>query len=802
MSHTNSKRASDIDSDTETDMAKPTTYSVIVMSDGVKKELQSTPHEVCGVIQRHNINKDDKNHITPSKNDVSSHNSTDVHSEERLKDEELLASNLNANLNASRDTIVFDTKKMKCSTHVGELVTSWNGTRSPSNELRPRYFRSQSWCAQRPSEDAATNSEIRLLRERLLRTQARPQPAAIRHFTHTQRMTLVSLALVDFISFCSMSIMAPFFPKEAADKGMSETVSGFVFGFYAFIMFLSSPFFGKVLPSVGAKFLFMSGMFVAGVCNILFGALEYMTDNQHFTIFCFLIRGLEALGASAYSTASYVFVINTFPNNIGSVLGILETFVGLGMSIGPAVGGLLYSVGGFGLPFYTLGVVIVVIMPINCWLLKSDDQYTVSSKSPSMLKLFMVPSVVITGLVIVVVSNTWAFLDPTLEPHLREFNLSAQHVGLIFLLFSALYGVFSPIWGWLADRVQNHWCMMVWGLLLCTVGLLLLGPTPLIPALKSELWLNLVALSILGMSVALTLLPTFQGVLSSSISEGGCVPALSTYSVVAGVWSCCYSLGEVIGPVLGGALLQAYGFPICSTVMAGMCGGMALITLAFFSLRDSSKPSAGSSSLSSVQRSSELSWPASSEVSDGGEELAVGGDAEAQPLLGGTSRDHYGGIYTVKPPSRSQSLKSSRKSRNIVAYILMFKFLTDFLRSRKQVSEKNLKVNADVDNLHGYQRYLDQDDLTPVRNKLLCNADGSTPAPEEVSIKKDGSGLVPSVTNKWRTEYLEIIQYNMEKIKYYEQNRKNNLQEPEADRNQVTDIRGTVNMSSSGACEV
>lgn len=38
-----------------------------------------------------------------------------------------------------------------------------------------------------------------------------------------------------------------------------------------------------------------------------------------FTTFCIIIRGLEALGASAFSTASYVFVVNTFPQNIGAV---------------------------------------------------------------------------------------------------------------------------------------------------------------------------------------------------------------------------------------------------------------------------------------------------------------------------------------------------------------------------------------------------------------------------------------------------------------------------------------------------
>ncbi|KAJ8942876.1 hypothetical protein NQ314_009940 [Rhamnusium bicolor] len=204
-----------------------------------------------------------------------------------------------------------------------------------------KYNRSKSLSNISP--ESYTAGEITRIRERLLRTNSHLEPSAIKNFTRNQKMTLVSLALVDFMSFCSMSIMAPFFPKEASVKGLSETLSGFIFSFYALVMFIMSPIFGKILPKVGAKFLFLFGIFLAGVCHLLFGALEYVSDYSLFTGFCILIRGFEALGASAFSTASYVFVVDTFPNNIGSVIGILETFVGLGMSTGPALGGTLYS---------------------------------------------------------------------------------------------------------------------------------------------------------------------------------------------------------------------------------------------------------------------------------------------------------------------------------------------------------------------------------------------------------------------------------------------------------------------------
>ncbi|GBP22929.1 MFS-type transporter SLC18B1 [Eumeta japonica] len=248
--------------------------------------------------------------------------------------------------------------------------------------------------------------------------------------------------------------------------------------------------------------------------------------------------------------------------------------------------------------------------------------FIASSRTASILRLFKIPTIIITGLVIVVVSNTWAFLDPTLEPHLRQFNLSTQQIGLIFLLFSSLYGIFSPIWGWVADRIHNHWCMMVWGLFLSTVGLLLLGPCPFLPFLTSDLWLDLVALSILGVSVALTLLPTFQGVLTSSIYEGGCPEALATYSAVAGVWSCCYSLGEVLGPALGGALAQRYGFPLCATLCAAACFTMffqvystcssqAVVTLTFFAMQESLKSRGVSESLSDSIPYTDSTWNSS-----------------------------------------------------------------------------------------------------------------------------------------------------------------------------------------------
>ncbi|CAH1731452.1 unnamed protein product [Aphis gossypii] len=407
-------------------------------------------------------------------------------------------------------------------------------------------------------------------------------------FTIKQYMALGSLALVDFLGFCSMSVMAPTFPKEAEKKDMTVSEAGLVFSFFALIMFLLSPAMGSIMPIFGTKCLFISGVFISGVCNMLFGLLPMIQDNFQFKVLCFIVRGLEAIGASAFSTSSFVYVIQLFPENVSSVLGILETFVGLGMSVGPAIGGLLSSVGGYAMPFFVVGLLMVATVPLHIYLMPPirDDvkaSQAVGSRSKGIIKLLIIPSAFVVGAVITVTSNFWASLDPTLEPHLREMGLSTDEVGLVFLFCSILYGVSSPFWGYIADKYNNHWSMMAVGLFSSAIGLFILAPLPWLPVNKDVLWLNLVGLGILGVSASLTMMPAFNFILSSAI-ENGFQESVSTFGTVAGFWSSAYSLGDMTGPSLGGVLLQHFGFSICMTTMGLFCLLVGIITIGFFGL--------------------------------------------------------------------------------------------------------------------------------------------------------------------------------------------------------------------------
>lgn len=52
----------------------------------------------------------------------------------------------------------------------------------------------------------------------------------------------------------------------------------------------------------------------------------------------------------------------------------LETFFGLGLIAGPMVGGILYSVGGYYLPFVSLGILLLVVAILTMCILPKNSE--------------------------------------------------------------------------------------------------------------------------------------------------------------------------------------------------------------------------------------------------------------------------------------------------------------------------------------------------------------------------------------------------------------------------------------------
>jgi len=400
-------------------------------------------------------------------------------------------------------------------------------------------------------------------------------------YTNRQIATLVIIALADFCSAVCISLQAPFYPAEAESKGASATEYGLVFGIFELTVFIISPLYGQYISHIGPKFMFNAGIYVTGSTCILFGFLNRIIDVNPFIYLSILVRIVEALGNAAFLTASFSIIAKEFPDNVGATFAALETCFGLGLIVGPTVGGALYEIGGYTLPFVCMGSVLLVAATITACLLPSSDSSEAENLhgGAHMLKMFKLPEISLSAFAIVAASISIGFIQATLEPHLRPLELSPFQTGLVFVLNGGTYAISAPIWGKLCDKGMSPKLIILLGSLVVIVSFLLIGPAPFLP-LDETLGLCIAALVIHGIGFGAQLVATFSGAHMDVIASG--MPDnLATYGLVSGMWTSSFALGAFIGPSCAGVLLDAFGFDWACMFVVALHSVVALLMVLY-----------------------------------------------------------------------------------------------------------------------------------------------------------------------------------------------------------------------------
>ncbi|KAJ8673672.1 hypothetical protein QAD02_004934 [Eretmocerus hayati] len=399
-------------------------------------------------------------------------------------------------------------------------------------------------------------------------------------YTKKQWLTLIAVCTAEFGSAMCISLQAPFYPSEAEKKGVPASEYGLVFGIFELVVFFMSPVYGKHINKIGAKKLLNIGTFTTGTCAILFGLLDRIENHYPFIILSFVIRIIEALGSSAYFTASSATMANEFPDRISITFATLKIFFGLGLIVGPTIGGLLYEVGGYPMPFVVLGLILYIACLMTIFVLPAHQSADKSIKSEGKLKkILRVKGVMMSAASITVTSISIGFLQATLEPHLRPFGLNAIGVGFMFIISGGTYAVTAPMWGWICDKRKNSKITAVIGSLLIMTAFTLIGPAPFVPT-PTLFWMVIVGLVIHGLGVAAKLVSGFTNALKSAVASGFSND-MDTYGIVSGLWTSSFALGAFIGPSVAGLLYDAVGMRKACLFVILLTFIMAFSTLTF-----------------------------------------------------------------------------------------------------------------------------------------------------------------------------------------------------------------------------
>ena len=371
-------------------------------------------------------------------------------------------------------------------------------------------------------------------------------------------------------AFC---VLFPFYPQEAADRLGVENVDktptgdiGFVLSASSLAYFAFALVSGHWIDSVGVKPVLLWGISALCLTTLLFGSLTLVKDYRLFIWMSFVISILQGLAGAAEETACFALACREFPDSVGMAVGMLEQGVGLGMMLASPVGGALYSSGGFSLPFTAVGLALVACAIVSMCVISNDseDKLKTPSKPPvSVLSLVRNFQISLSASCGISSAAVLGFLDASLATYLdQRFELTPMKIGMVFVLSRGLYAFLAPIVGRVADGCGARHILAA-GLLLCWSGFLLM-------VITTEFWIFVASQAVIGLGIAMASVPCFADILVMACSLGQ-RDSVSVSGVISGVLAASFALGEGIGSLIGGKLVESLGFTgaglVCSLIV-------------------------------------------------------------------------------------------------------------------------------------------------------------------------------------------------------------------------------------------
>jgi multidrug resistance protein len=186
-----------------------------------------------------------------------------------------------------------------------------------------------------------------------------------------ENSALLMVCVATGIIMLGQGVIGPVLPLFAKDFGVSATMVGAsisVFGLARMLLNLPAGFlsdrFGRRLLLVGGPIITALGSFLSAAAGDIWQLLAF--------------RFVAGAGSAMFMTGALILVTDiSRPDNRGRMLSLYQGSLLLGVSIGPAVGGLTAELAGLRAPFVVVGVLAAVCA---VWALRAmPETYRVSA---------------------------------------------------------------------------------------------------------------------------------------------------------------------------------------------------------------------------------------------------------------------------------------------------------------------------------------------------------------------------------------------------------------------------------------
>ena len=365
---------------------------------------------------------------------------------------------------------------------------------------------------------------------------------------------LLLVCLVIFVDSLGYGVVVPVLPLYAKTLGIGDFHLGLLFATYAIALLAGSIPFGMLSDRFGRKPFVMFGMFAMA------GAFVFYAFANTYDMLV-IARILDGLTAAATWSAGLALIGEGFDEKVlGEKYGYVLTAMAAGSIAGPVIGGVLSDAAGYESPFIFIAALCLAGGIASLFLRERrlprpgrPKRKRGEPAPPGALRVMLAPIlgnrlIMLACLVTMITTVGFGLLEPMLPIRLsRTFDMSRTGIGLLFGVTMTFFGVLSPVVGRLSDRIGRK-KLIVAGLVATAVVAPLLTVAPSVP-------LTYVLMGLYGVTAAFFATPSLP-LITDNLSATG-EPGENTGSLFGtafGVMNLFWSLGYVLGPLLGGVM--------------------------------------------------------------------------------------------------------------------------------------------------------------------------------------------------------------------------------------------------------
>ena len=371
---------------------------------------------------------------------------------------------------------------------------------------------------------------------------------------------MLYIILYAIFSQIGYNLLAPLFPFIAEEKKISESTVGMIFSSFAISNLLLTILTPYLTHIIGRQNLFILGVLIEGSCTCWFGLLEFINHRELFIFLSFTVRLLQGAGAAIVQTLIYSLTASiSDDSNMEKNFGYIEIGISIGIALGPLFASIGYYMFGFNFPFLISGFMeLCLILLVSSLEIKDDDDDEEKGNNFNIKNLIFNRNIILTFLASMMDSISISFTYPVFAKHLsKNYNLKPQQTSLFFMIVTIAYFVSLQFLGYINKLLGNRVTILL-GTSFNSFFILFLGPSQFLPMNIYIIVLGLIGLGFAGAFVTIPAIIEIIFILTSELKleESTC------QDLASAIFNLGQYLGETIGPLIGGYLVEKNGFII------------------------------------------------------------------------------------------------------------------------------------------------------------------------------------------------------------------------------------------------